>query len=255
MALKPELSRWFAEGRLDALGAAVLALLGLVRGVTLVPRTASPLSWRRKLGLAGSLLLVGTLLAAVVTWLWDLERGASFASRLTDRVLVISGIAAAGLLLSFGPGQLAVRFRRARRSDPPATAVKAHPEPRGPRVLVVDDLETNRLLLHLFLRRHGFQTEFADGGEAAIRRAARGDLDVILMDLHMPQPDGFAATRRIRQAELPGRRIPIVALTASLARGTREQCLAAGMDEQLTKPLEIERLRALLIRFLPDQRH
>jgi CheY-like chemotaxis protein len=121
-------------------------------------------------------------------------------------------------------------------------------------VLVVDDLETNRLLLELFLQRHGFQTEVADGGEAAIRRAHRGGLDVILMDLHMPETDGLAATRRIREAEPPGHRVPIFALTASLARGTREQCLAAGMDEHLTKPLDIERFRLLLARFLPDQR-
>jgi CheY-like chemotaxis protein/signal transduction histidine kinase len=145
-------------------------------------------------------------------------------------------------------------LRPAARSELPPTAVAAAPGFRGPRVLVVDDLETNRLLLELFLQRHGFQTEVANGGEAAIRRAARGDLDVILMDLHMPETDGLAATRRIREAEPPGHRVPIFALTASLARGTREQCLAAGMDEHLTKPLDIERFRTLLARFLPDRR-
>jgi CheY-like chemotaxis protein len=145
-------------------------------------------------------------------------------------------------------------LRPAARSELPPAAVALDPGSRGPRVLVVDDLETNRLLLELFLQRHGFQTEVADGGEAAIRRAARGGLDVILMDLHMPETDGLAATRRIREAEPPGHRVPIFALTASLARGTREQCLAAGMDEHLTKPLDIERFRTLLVRFLPDQR-
>ena len=145
-------------------------------------------------------------------------------------------------------------LRPAARSELPPTVSGRDPGARGPRVLIVDDLETNRLLLELFLQRHGFQTEVADGGEAAIRRAATGGLDVILMDLHMPETDGLAATRRIRAAEPPGFRVPVFALTASLARGTREQCLAAGMDEHLTKPLDIERFRTLLARFLPDQR-
>jgi CheY-like chemotaxis protein len=70
----------------------------------------------------------------------------------------------------------------------------------------------------------------------------------------MPETDGLAATRRIREAEPPGQRVPIFALTASLARGTREQCLEAGMDEHLTKPLDIERFRTLLVRFLADAR-
>ena len=145
-------------------------------------------------------------------------------------------------------------LRPAARSELPPAVSGRDPGARGPRVLIVDDLETNRLLLELFLQRHGFQTEVADGGEAAIRRAATGGLDVILMDLHMPETDGLAATRRIRAAEPPGFRVPVFALTASLARGTREQCLAAGMDEHLTKPLDIERFRTLLARFLPDQR-
>ncbi|MFZ9747564.1 MAG: hybrid sensor histidine kinase/response regulator [Opitutaceae bacterium] len=145
-------------------------------------------------------------------------------------------------------------LRPAARSELPPSPLARDPRSRGPRVLVVDDLETNRLLLELFLQRHGFQTEIAEGGEAAIRRAARGGLDVILMDLHMPETDGLAATRRIREAEPPGQRVPIFALTASLARGTREQCLAAGMDEHLTKPLDIERFRTLLSPFLPGQR-
>lgn len=125
---------------------------------------------------------------------------------------------------------------------------------RSPRVLVVDDLETNRLFVELFLQRHGFQTEIAEGGEAAIRRAARGGLDIILMDLHMPETDGLTATRRIRQAELPGQRVLIFALTASLDRSTRERSLAAGMDDHLTKPLDVEHFRTLVVRFLPQQR-
>jgi len=90
----------------------------------------------------------------------------------------------------------------------------------------------------------------AASGEEAIQLAATGAFDAILMDLHMPGIDGFTTTQRIRAAESPGRRIPIIALTASVAKGTREKCLAAGMDEYLTKPLDLKKFRLLLANFL-----
>lgn len=117
---------------------------------------------------------------------------------------------------------------------------------RRPRILVVDDMETNRFLLEVFLHRNGFEPELASGGEEAIRLALAHRYDVILMDLHMPDLDGFTATRRIRAADSPGRRTPIVALTASITKGTREKCLAAGMDEYLTKPLDLKKFKTLL---------
>ncbi|MBI5692444.1 MAG: response regulator [Verrucomicrobia bacterium] len=123
------------------------------------------------------------------------------------------------------------------------------PEPsfaRPPRVLVVDDLETNRFLLEVFLRRHGFEPELARGGEEAVQLAGARHYDAILMDLQMPEVDGYLATARIRAAEPPGRRTPIIALTASLAKGTREKCLAAGMDEHLTKPIDLPKFRRFL---------
>lgn len=117
---------------------------------------------------------------------------------------------------------------------------------RGPRVLVVDDLEPNRSLLDIVLRRHGFEPQVAAGGGEAIRLAKENTYDAILLDLQMPDVDGFTAAQRIRAAETTGRRTPIIALTASLARGTRERCLAAGMDEQLTKPLDLGRFSRLV---------
>jgi two-component system, sensor histidine kinase len=119
-----------------------------------------------------------------------------------------------------------------------------------PRILVVDDMETNRFLLEVFLRRHGFDPQLAGGGEEAVRLAQEHHFDAILMDLQMPDIDGYAATRRIRAAEPAGRRTPIIALTASLAQGTRDKCLDAGMDEHLTKPLDLRRFKALLNTFL-----
>ncbi len=116
-----------------------------------------------------------------------------------------------------------------------------------PRILIVDDMETNRFLLEVFLGSHGFQADLASGGAEAVQRARANHYDAILMDLHMPDIDGFCATEQIRAAESAGqRRTPIIALTASIAKGTREKCLAVGMDEYLTKPLDLRKFRTLL---------
>ncbi|MBM3854293.1 MAG: response regulator, partial [Verrucomicrobia bacterium] len=117
---------------------------------------------------------------------------------------------------------------------------------RHPRVLIVDDIETNRFLLEVFLRRHGFDPVLAKGGEEAVQLATSTAFDAILMDLQMPDVDGYAAARRIRAAEASGRHTPIIALTASIAKGTREKCLEAGMDEYLPKPLDLDRFRRVL---------
>ena len=133
----------------------------------------------------------------------------------------------------------------------PAEAIEpvAKPEVKSgptPRILVVDDMETNRFLLEVFLRRHGFEPELAAGGEEAVRLALANHYDAILMDLQMPDIDGYTATRRIRSAETHGRHTLIIALTASVTHGTRERCFAAGMDEHLTKPLDLRRFTSLL---------
>lgn len=120
------------------------------------------------------------------------------------------------------------------------------PHGHPPRILVVDDMETNRFLLEVFLRRNGYEPQLAAGGEEAVRLAQQNQFDAILMDLQMPDIDGYTAAKRIRETEQDKRHTPIIALTASLAKGTREKCLAAGMDEQMTKPLDLRRFRSLL---------
>ncbi|MGH7944986.1 MAG: ATP-binding protein, partial [Opitutaceae bacterium] len=122
-----------------------------------------------------------------------------------------------------------------------------HSQP--PRILVVDDMETSRFLLEVFLRRHGFDPQLAAGGEEAVRLAVENQFDAILMDLQMPDIDGYTATQRIRAAEGPGRHTPIIALTAAITKGTREKCLDAGMDEYLTKPLDLRKFRSMLNTF------
>jgi two-component system, sensor histidine kinase len=140
----------------------------------------------------------------------------------------------------------------------PEEAIKAGIEAearrtRPPRILVVDDMETNRFLLEVFLRRHGFDPLLASGGEEAVRLALDENFDAILMDLQMPDIDGYTATRRIRAAETAGRHTPIIALTASLGKETRDKCLDAGMDEHLTKPLDLRKFKLLLNAFLSPE--
>ncbi len=132
----------------------------------------------------------------------------------------------------------------------PAVALPAEtpadPAARRPRILIVDDQETNRFLLDVFLRRNGFETELADSGAAAIHLAGSRTYDAILMDLQMPGVDGFTAATLIRRNETGPRRTPIIALTAMVAPGTRERCLAAGMDDHLAKPLDLRRFKTIL---------
>jgi PAS domain S-box-containing protein len=112
-------------------------------------------------------------------------------------------------------------------------------------VLLVEDNEVNQLVALGFLESLGYTADVAANGEEAVTRAADATYDAILMDLQMPVLDGFAATRQIRAAE-GGRRVPIIAMTASAFEGEREKCLAAGMDDFLTKPVDSTRLASVL---------
>ena len=123
-----------------------------------------------------------------------------------------------------------------------------------PRILIVDDMETNRFLMEVFLRRNGFEPELAASGEEAVQLATTKKYDAILMDLQMPEVDGFTATQRIRAQQPSHQRTPIIALTATVARGTREKCLAAGMNDHLTKPLDLLKFKGLLQRLIKDGR-
>lgn len=93
--------------------------------------------------------------------------------------------------------------------------------------------------------------QLAEDGAQAVALARAGDYDLIFMDCQMPVMDGFAATARIRQEE--ARRHPIIALTANAVSGDRERCLAAGMDDYLSKPFDLGQLRGVLQRWLPGE--
>jgi two-component system, sensor histidine kinase len=120
------------------------------------------------------------------------------------------------------------------------------------RALVVDDQRLNRELLKVMLRRCGMEADLAAGGLEAVDLAARNPYAIIFTDIEMPDMDGFATAERIRAAELPGHRVPIVAISALTAKGTRERCIAAGMDDYITKPVYLPALHSTLAALLPQ---
>lgn len=106
------------------------------------------------------------------------------------------------------------------------------------RILVVEDNSVSRDLAMHMLRQLGHEVSMAGNGREAVERQAEKPFDLIVMDIWMPEMDGLEACRKIREAEQgTGKRTPIIALTAHAIRGDRDACLAAGMDEYLTKPI------------------
>jgi hypothetical protein len=135
-------------------------------------------------------------------------------------------------------------------SEAPGSLAAAPTEPRRRlKLLVADDNEVNRLVLDALLANLGHEATFAVDGAEALQRAAERNWDVILMDLHMPVMDGFAASQSIRRLDDPVRaQVPIVAVTADVVTETRERCLAVGITHFLTKPVDTMELQDTLQR-------
>jgi two-component system, sensor histidine kinase and response regulator len=138
----------------------------------------------------------------------------------------------------------ATAFRRASRSDTPALV-----NPMASlRVLLAEDNIVNQRLAMALLGRRDAAIVVANNGREAVDRWSEGPFDLILMDIQMPEMDGLEATRVIRSREQPDHRVPIVALTARAMTGDREECLAAGMDAYLSKPIRAAELMELIDR-------
>jgi two-component system cell cycle response regulator DivK len=118
-------------------------------------------------------------------------------------------------------------------------------EETGQTILVVDDVADNLILLSLSLQDMGYRVVTASNGADALTVAKMARPDLILMDIAMPQQDGLAATRHIReQAELTD--VPVIALTAFDTEGFRQAAFDAGFNGYLTKPVDFERLKRLM---------
>ena len=134
-------------------------------------------------------------------------------------------------------------------SPVPVPAPDAAPAaPRRLRVLVAEDHPVNRAYLEAVLDKLGHEAVFSEDGDGAVRAIQAQPFDVVLMDLHMPGMDGFAAARAIRNMPGPRGRVPIIALTADAFREARDRAREAGMDGFLTKPAHLPQLRDVLAR-------
>jgi CheY-like chemotaxis protein len=145
-------------------------------------------------------------------------------------------------------------FETLRAISSPAAQPAARPTRRGA-VLLVEDNQVNRRVVQLQLKKLGYTVQTVNDGRAAVEAVARAEppFGAILMDVQMPEMDGLTATRLIRQAETGTlSHIPIIALTAHARPSDRADCLAAGMDDFLSKPINVAQLRETLARWLAE---
>ena len=117
-------------------------------------------------------------------------------------------------------------------------------------LLIVEDHAINQAVAKGILAKLGYESDVAADGIEALAAVARRTYDAVLMDCHMPRMDGFEATAEIRRLETDGRHLPIIAMTAMAMVDDREKCIAAGMDDYLSKPVNVHALGAVLHRWI-----
>jgi two-component system sensor histidine kinase/response regulator len=161
---------------------------------------------------------------------------------LTDCLMMVLGTQAEGWRMATQP----IVTRHALRSQ-------RHREAHH--ILLAEDNVVNQKVACRILEKLGYRVDVAADGQAAFEAWQSGRYQVILMDCQMPVLDGYETTRKIRELETDGRRIPIIALTAHAMKGADNECRAAGMDDYLSKPIDKEQLQNTLNRWLnePDE--
>jgi PAS domain S-box-containing protein len=150
----------------------------------------------------------------------------------------------AGVNLLQSPGEVICEDEAGTRWTPGAGVL------RGVKILFAEDSIDNQDLLRAVLGHVGAEVEVVENGRLAIERARTGDFDVVLMDMNMPEMDGYEATRRLRDC---GYQRPILALTANAMTGDSERCLAAGCNAHLAKPIDRKQLIETVAQFAPSQ--
>lgn len=183
-------------------------------------------------------------------------RGSCQVPTATDQKLVLIGRAVLSLR------RVANAFRRLTDLDKPADVTTSAemsrlPAPINARLLIAEDHEINQRVILCQLQQLGLSADVVSDGAQALTRWRRGGYAALLVDLHMPVMDGYSLARAIRAEERSHdmRRTPLIAFTANAIVGEEVRCHEAGMDDVITKPVELNRLREVITRWLSDEPH
>jgi CheY-like chemotaxis protein len=130
----------------------------------------------------------------------------------------------------------------------PAAPAPAAPVTKATRILLAEDNVVNQRVALKQLTKLGYAADVVSTGVQVLEAVARAPYDIILMDCHMPEMDGYEATRRIRELPQSLGKVRIIAMTANAMQGDRERCLEAGMNDYVSKPVKIDDLRAAIDR-------
>lgn len=112
----------------------------------------------------------------------------------------------------------------------------------SPKILIVEDNDMNRKIVVSMLKTHGFSCDVAENGREAVNAIRKTNYDIVFMDCQMPIMDGYESTSKVREEEGSKRHTNIVALTANAMKGDREKCIAAGMDDYMSKPIDFDQM-------------
>jgi PAS domain S-box-containing protein len=140
----------------------------------------------------------------------------------------------------------------AHETTPVSTVAQELAHRRGSRILLVEDNLVNQEVARMLLESLGMEVRVADNGQAALELFTAEPVDLVFMDMQMPVLDGLEATAAIRRLDA-GHSVPILAMTANAFGEDREQCLRAGMNDHIAKPIDLDTLHDLLVRWLPPR--
>ena len=215
-------------------------------------------STTRKYGGTGLGLTISTQLAALMGGRITVEseqgKGSTFRVTACFRALVKGASPSASPGLPDSLRAMSLPCEESARGVEPTTdgSVAGPATEAARRILIAEDNEFNVILLQQLFGQKGYSVQVAGNGREALERASSGAFDLLLLDIHMPEMDGFEVVRRLRERERGGgggaMRLPVVAFTARSGKQDQERCLAAGMDDFLSKPVQAEALWAVIDR-------